>query len=594
MRVKFIAVAFLYILMSFVGSVSAAEEGQADKNYQIVFSIFDDSSAGNYAYLRNSIQAMIASRLAAKERVNVLDKTFSTGELNAMMQRGKQETLSIGGQQADYLVTGTLFSLTSGLEIQVDLYPLADDNEILHFSVISTNPDTLIADVEKLSGEIAQTAFGVETVLQLDSSKVGGGNTNSAFITVHPEAAYKKNVYSGTIIGVAGSGVTTRGRGAKIDKTLPMEMTAMAVGDVTGDGQQDILVLAGLELKLYRVEEKAIVQLAETRLPNSLIGHALNLADLNGDGKEEIYISATDGLDVSSMILNFDIQTGFQVFSQNIRWYLRPILVPGKGLQLAGQKRGLAKIELVRPGIFLLAQGENGKITELSRLPLPESVNLFDFVYADLDGDTFYETVVVDRNEKLRVYSPGNQLMWVSKKNYGSSKIYLGPGQGSAANEVDRQNFTVDENYTRELIFVPGRILVTDTDGDGKEEVVVTEGKKTGFGYFKRLRFYESGAIVSLAWNGSSMAEWWRTGNFKGYVAGHGFSLLDEPDLHGNAGESGDSLTAKTVVGRLFVGNLPKSGTLADLLPSGGETKLTVYDLEFSKEKLSSLSEKKE
>jgi hypothetical protein len=38
------------------------------------------------------------------------------------------------------------------------------------------------------------------------------------------------------------------------------------------------------------------------------------------------------------------------------------------------------------------------------------------------------------------------------------------------------------------------------------------------------------------------------------------------------------------MLGRLFVGHLPKSGSLAELLPGGAETELTVYDIEFSHE----------
>jgi hypothetical protein len=39
-------------------------------------------------------------------------------------------------------------------------------------------------------------------------------------------------------------------------------------------------------------------------------------------------------------------------------------------------------------------------------------------------------------------------------------------------------------------------------------------------------------------------------------------------------------------MGRLFVGHLPKSGSLAELIPGSGETELKVYDLEFSQEKI--------
>jgi hypothetical protein len=77
------------------------------------------------------------------------------------------------------------------------------------------------------------------------------------------------------------------------------------------------------------------------------------------------------------------------------------------------------------------------------------------------------------------------------------------------------------------------------------------------------------------------LSESWRTGNFKGYVADYGFTMLDAAQLQ----EKQENGAAKKMLGRLFVGHLPKSGSLADLLPGGAETQLTVYDIEFSHEK---------
>ncbi len=583
MRVKIIAVTLLCITLGYVGSVSGEEnkkQVQANKEYQIVFSVFDKNSAGSYSYLRDSIQTMLASRLAAKDRVNVLEKTFSKEELNSLKKKGTQKGLFVGPEKADYLVTGELFSLTGGLEIQVDLYPLVPNEEILHFSVRSQKPDTLIADVEQLSRDIAQKAFGDQPKMLKEGKKSQDVGGNTGFVTANPEAAYKRNIYTGTIMGVAGSGVTTKGRGAKLNKTLPVDMTAMAVGDVNGDGNQDILVLSRSDLKLFSTKDNTITQVAETALPSTIVTHAVNLADLDGDGKAEIYLSGTDGLYVSSMIMKYDTTAGFQIVSRNIPWYLRPILVPGKGWQLAGQKRGVEKIELVSPGVYLVSLDAGKKIVQGNRLPLPPSVNLFDFVYADLDGDGFYEIVAVDQKEKLRVYTPGNELTWVSEKNFGGSKIYLGPSRGGATTKNDRRNFTPEEDEERELIFVPGRIIVTDINKDGKEEIVISEDKKAGLSYFNRLRLYDSGAVVSMTWNGSALIESWRTGNFKGYVAGYGFALLDEPQ-----GRKRTENDTNTALGRLFVGSLPKSGSLADLLPGGAATELTVYDLEFSHKK---------
>jgi hypothetical protein len=584
MRVKLIAVTLFCLTLGCVSVVlgeEKKEQSQGDKQYRVVFSIFDKSSAGKYAYLRDSIQAMLAGRLAANDGVYVLEKTFSQEELNSLKKKGTQSPLSIGGEKADYLLTGELFALTGGLEILVDLHPLVPEKEVLHFSVLGKTPDTLIADVEQLAQDIAQTAFGVKPFLAGQETKDGTVGGSSGFVTVHPEAAYKKNVHTGTIIGVAGSGVTTTGKGARQNAKVPVDMRVLAVGDVTGDGLKDILLLAGSSLRLFGIRENGLVQVAETSLPATLVSHALNLADLDGDGKEEIYISATDGLYVASMIMKYDLGAGFSIVARNIPWYLRPLLVPGKGWQLAGQQRGIEKIDLVRPGISLVSLDADYKVIEGNSLPLPPSVNLFDFTYADLDGDGFYEIVAVDQKEKLRVYSPGNELMWVSKNNFASSKIYLGPSRGEATSESDTRNFTVEEDALRELIFVPGRIVVTDINKDGRQEIVVSEGDKVGLGYFSRLRFYVGGAVVSLAWNGATLDESWRTGNFKGYVAGYGFTLMDETQLQ----ERKENAVAGKTQGRLFVGHLPKSGSLAELLPGSGETELTVYDIEFSHEK---------
>ncbi len=225
------------------------------------------------------------------------------------------------------------------------------------------------------------------------------------------------------------------------------------------------------------------------------------------------------------------------------------------------------------------------KISEGDRLPLPASVNLFDFVYADLDGDGFHEIVVVDQNEKLRVYNPGNELMWVSKKQFASSKVYIGPSRGGATEEKnDRRNLTVDEDADRDLIFVPGRLIVTDIDYDGKEEIVVSqeESELPGFmRFFNTLRFYNGGAIVSMAWTGSTLAESWRTGNFQGYVAGYGFTLFEGEQVV----EKIENDDKGKSVGRLFVGHLPQSGSMKEIFPGGVKTELAVYDLEFSHEK---------
>ncbi len=575
MRKKGMVLVFLsFFMLSSV--VVYGKDGNS--KHRLVFSTFDISSAGNYAYLRDGIKSMLASRLAAMDRVVVLDRAFSEKELISLKNR--QPAISGGSEMlgADYLVTGSLYGLKTGMNIQVVLYPFTADKEILHFEVIVKNTENMITDVEKLSAEIAQSAFGYKTVDPTKAKTPAEGGGTSGFVTVHPEAAYKKSVHSGAVVGAAGSSVQVIAREGKRSLTLDKEIRAFAVGDVDGDASDEIVVLIGNTLEMYKIAGKKFNKVATANLPPALECHAINMADLDGSGRIKIYISATDGLNVSSLIVEWDKGKSFRLLTENIPWYIRPVLVPGKGWRLAGQKRGSAKTELVKAGVYQLDPVAGNVPSEGERLPLPVGVNLFDFVFADLDGDGAPETVAVDKKERIQVFNRANELLWVSKKTFGGSQVYIGPSRAGAVNQQDRRNFTLDEDTQRELIFVPGRLVVADVDNDGRQEIVVNENTLSAMSISDKMRIYNDGVIVGLAWDGDALNEAWRTGTFKGYIAGFGFSVLAKP---GEAGQNTKTDGKKTEVG-LYVGHLPRSGTFVGLLPGTGETQLTAYDLQFS------------
>lgn len=561
------------VVISLIGGTGPAFCEEDSNRYQIVFSTFENDGAGDYAYLRDSVQAMLASRLASRDRIKVLEKTFSQAELRAIKQPESTQIVTIGGTRVDYLVSGSLFSLVSGLNIQVAVYPLVAEKEVLRFSIVSKTNESLIADVEKLSRQIAEDAFGYPAESVEKTGTGGQAGSMAGFVTVHPEAAYKKGLYTGTILGYAGSGLQAKARAARKSTTVSGEIEAMAVGDADGDGTEEIFTLAGRTLKIFQVQDRVIRELAEVSLSSRITRHAMRLADVDGDGRQEIYLSGTDGLYVSSAIMEWSKASGAQMVAENIPYYLRPVRVPQRGWQLLGQKRGLVKTDLLRPGVYLLSLEADGKIRQGQQLPLPRSVNLFDFVYADINGDGTHEIVAVDQKEKVKIYNDENQLIWVSNRNFGGSKSYLGPSVSGAVDETNRRNFTPDEDSSRELIFVPGRLIATDVDGNGRAEIIINENASSPLNFFKRLRIYRGGAVVGLIWDGEALKESWRTGNFRGYIAGYDFTS-------GGAQMEDEKTVSST--GRLYVAHQPQSGTLAEWLPGSGESDITVYDLEFS------------
>lgn len=573
MRLFFIFIICISFTQTSVGQVFAAD---ADKNYKLIFATFDDSAAKQYAYLRDSIQTMLMSRLSSNENIEVIDKVISKKELNALAQK-KSKAKPPVMEEADYLVTGGIYALANGINVQVALYPFDPSQKVLNFSKISEQATDIISDNDALISIILKELLGDSVV---DQEFVAVRNEVSGFTTVHPEAEYKKGLYSGTIVESELHGIQAKASGIKRSLSVAGEIIACTVGDLDGNGIDELVSLTASNIDIYQSKERKIVKVAELKLPNGLRGHELNVADINNDGKLEVYISATQDLRVASMIVGWGEVGGFQTFAKNVRWYLRPVHSNANGWQLAGQKRGRAKTDFVGKGISLLSFDENFKIAEKSRLPIPDGINLFDFTYAELDGENGEELVVLDSDEKLRVISKDNELLWVSNSSFGGSKTYIGPSQGSAVDEQSRSNLTVDEDADRELTFVPARILVTDVDNDGLSEIVVNENKSGALGFFKRLRSYDGGTVVGLAWNGAELTEAWRTGRYNGYVVDYFFQKTEPA-----ATVETVSGSLHTASGRLYVANMPHSGSFVGLLPGMSDTKLTIYELDFYKQK---------
>ena len=572
MRIK---MAIIVLLCCLWGSVGTANCQENDTVYRVVFSTFDVGSAGKYGYLQNSIQSMLVARLAANDRVEILEHTLSAKEV-ALLKKGVEgRDKVVQPVAADYLLMGALFSIKSGLSVNVTLYPFSQEKSVLHFSFLMKDVGVLISEVEQLSQQITNKIFG-SNILE-PYGKAGNKVEKSGFITVHPEVAYKRGLYVGSIVSESDK-MRATAVGAKRTIDISGEISAITVGDLDKDGQEEVLVLSQGELKILGLTEDGFDLLDKVALPKGKRSHALSIADINADGVQEIYISATKDLDVSSMILEWRKGSGFTLVANDVRWYLRAVKNTQRQCILMGQKRGLEKNAFLQSGLYQLKLNEKYKVAISKKIFLPSKANLFNFIYADLDGVGTPEIVVIDNREKMRIYNSNSELLWISKKSFGGSSIYLGPSQGDAVNDAEQWGLSVDEESDREPIFVPNPIMADDIDQNGSQELIVNENQSVGIKGFYKLRIYNSSRIVSLSWNGENMEEIWRTGEHKGVISAYSFSSKIQ-----NKRVEGTNDTINKYRGRLYTGYIPKKGTLWDLLPGSLDSELKVYELEFTK-----------
>lgn len=557
----------VYCLFFGISGAAIAEESAGTT--RVLLTPFDITSAAHYAYLQDSVQSMVASRLANRDRVTIVDQQVSKKELDSLNGSAGMATKTELRMllNADYVLKGNLFALPSGLNVQIDLYPIQADRQIRHYSIIVKKPENLITEIERLVTEIANENF---TITQKQSPVIGKADKDtaaSAFMTAHPEAAYKRSKLTGTVLNNAEGEIIAKTVGNQKLFSLAGDVQSLEVVDADNDQQDDIFALMGGSVQVFHIAGDSLQTVGEFTLPVSMACHSMQFADLNGDRLVELYLSATDGLAVSSMILSWSLEKGFVALQSHIPFYLRPLSVPGKGWQLLGQERGQERIDFVKTGVYFMKSLAGGEFTLGEQLALPPGVNLFDFVFADLDGDKSSELVTIDQQEKIRVYNGALQLLWVSDKNFGGSKATIGPQLNETEEHATSTTLSENEAIARRYIFVPGRLVVTDVNNDGKQEIVVAENVPSSWNLMKRFRLYKEGSVVALSWRGDALQAQWRTGLFDDYVADFNFQY------------------ATNAASRIFIVYRSAKGSLTSFLPGLNNSEISVYELLFSAKK---------
>ena len=569
-------VSLILLLFCWGGPVRAVENTASSA---IVILPFDASSAGKYSYLKDSLRSMLASRLASKGSLHVLENTLSQKDMDEL-KSGKTKAPPQGlfrSLHTDYIVSGVLAAHGEGVNLLLTFYPGTAAHAMQTFTLSADREDQILTSIDRLAIEIDARLSGASLKTNLAAGapeasakpqETGTADPMAAFRTPNPERLYKTGVYSGgSIVGAENSGVPVSSQGVRKSSPLAIKMVGMATGDLEGNGKPDLVVATEEELRIYQFNEGRFLQLAKLRLSPRLKIHAINVADVEKSGRCQIYISATEDLSLSSLILTWDKAHGLQTEHKDIRWYLRPMEIPGEGMVLVGQQKGPDENILVFPGLYELTFSKGSDVPkEGKQLSMPKSVNLFDFALADLNGDGKIEKIVIDKYEKMSVYDQANTLLWTSEANFGGSPNYLGPGSTNPMKEDDR-------------IFVPTRIIAVDLNHDKKHEILVGRNKRDSYtSYFKNLRTYDEGYVSCMTWTGSAMAELWHTNTLSGVIAD--YSLQSEPedgrDIYGNqpaGSEKKESLM-------LFIGQVPESSITNILIPASPETILYGYGVD--------------
>jgi len=518
---KTVYIFFIIILLVFVliGSASAAEPARV---LVLPFTIHADK---DLAYLKKGVADMLASRLALKDKVVVInstDSSLTTAEIPEPINAAAAVALG-AKSRSDYVLFGSLTVLGNSVSTDASFFDVHQKQAVLNFSEVGSTQGDIISHINLLAVRIKEEVFGRKTLASRPPPKQSSEKQETGSVSrKHPEKLLDKE--AGTGFMDSGDISSTAEVNATLWKTRTFKtaIKGFAIGDVDGDKNNETVFISSKKIYIYRYVNRRFTKVAEIEgnPQDNFIG--VDVADINENKTAEIFVtSLSDKNRLRSFVLEWN-GTEFKTLAKGENWFYRVIRVSHEGSPiLLGQKGGFKKV--FSGGIYEL-RWDNVRYVPEDKQRLPNWVNVYGFTYGDVLNEGRDSVLAIRKNSTLSILDKDGQKEWTSSDTYGGSNIFLlAPAEMRAAKT---EGHIIDPTAFAG-IYLQQRIFVTDLDQDKKNEVIVVKNHDVARGLFHRLKKYTSGHFEALIWDNVGLRKKWKTRKFSGYISDYDVSDLD-------------------------------------------------------------------
>ncbi len=471
---------------------------------------FTINGPDKYQYLGRGIQDMLISRLTWADKFVPLSKDKVAEAVKEAPAGDEAATAMLPSLGVDYLVWGSVTIL--GDQCSVDVRTTGPEGTAPESA--QTTISALIPTLETVAKQVNAGVFNRQApaVAAADSGKQRVNRLNPELI--HNERNETQEFYLNPQFRYQG-GTETPGRWRS--PSLPYVSSGMVVGDVDADGKNEIIVLGEHTVYAYRLEGDQFMPLDEINPGVRTVLLNVSLIDINRDGHMEIVVSGYFNEEPSSYILNFD-GNHFTTVAERIRLFLNVVKMPPTFQDtLVGQRPGRNNVLNETPVYEVVKIG--GEYSLSKRVPLPETANVFNFAFLPEEG-TDYKILVIDNEDRIRVYTPRFDLQATTMDQFGGSAL------GFEVPDTIQGFNTYRDQFTN-MYYIPLRMVVSDVDRNGKFEILVNKDISVAAQFFERYRFFPNGEIHSMFWDGVGLSLAWKTRRIKGTVADYGLADLN-------------------------------------------------------------------
>lgn len=537
-----------YIICLIIILISNGSLCAKDK-YVVTVLPFTLNSSENIEYVKQGIQDMLITRITVPEKINVYGKDTVAEELKKSNIKAisLNDVYKIGKKlKSDYVVWGSITKIGSSISVDGKLVDITNAKSDVGFFTQSPNMDEVIPKVNDFSQRIVQHIIGTSMpkTAVVEPPQASSATSSSLAPGVSRESLIISGMKSGkrgTLTSVINTDFINapadpfKRKGFWMSQQFPTEFKGMDIGDVNGDGKNEVVTIDDHNVYIYQKTS------TEFKLLETIKGKpydkylSVDVADIKKSGINQIYVTSVNDTNLDSFVLEY--KDGKYEKIADLKWFLRVIDTPSGIPLLLCQAYGFGQI-FDTPIYEMIWR--NGKFIQDQEMKIPRGLSVYGLAIDNFGtGGTDDKVIALDSLDHICIFRQtkkplsliftfgfkNDDLIWRGDEEFGGSNNYI-------ENVTDKKNFERD-SYTK-TAFVNLRILTYDLNKSGKKQLIIVKNLSSTGRLLKNLKLFTSSEIYNLEWDGLGMSENWRTKKINGYVADYVFKDIDndgKPEL---------------------------------------------------------------
>jgi TolB-like protein len=513
-----ITLAALMLIFSGLPNLAAAQA-----THRVLILPVNIHSPEKLDYLQTGIRDMLASRLMLDDSVTVIGAAETAATLDDVQQPITEKSAVTLARKlgADYVVMGSLTLFGSAVSTDLRMLQTESGQVVTALNQTARDQDEIIGHVDGFAQRVNSSVFG-RTAAPPPVPPVPTVATAPAVpqenLRQHPDKLLEQAMQSPTPQHAGSGWVQSSTTGPQWTSTqYPFEILGLAMGDITGDGRNELVFIDAYNIYIAEKRDNKLVQIAHHSYGDYHRFLHVDVADINGNGRAEIFITdLPEGRNwLESFVLEFNGST-YVTIAKPANLYYRVIEDPQGKAMLLSQRRdrtddflGLGE---AFSGKIQSLVWQNGNYREDHALGLPPNVSIYEFVFTP-PGFSRGDIVYFNDSNRLLVATSSGDTLWESSDKFGGTNVF-------------QEIHTADAPEKEVRLYLPNRVLSADLDGDGRREILTIHNNDAASS-FEQWRSFKDANIVALTWNGLAMEPIWMGQKAAKFIADVAYGDLD-------------------------------------------------------------------